>query len=223
MNHNQNAGDLPEEVKKAIEAELKVSAFSDHYGPCNHRYWMMRGARIHAAHSQPVHNAGEMEERMREAIDNHVDGEFDQHQRDALIMTGIDEAAQACTAICHDHNAALRARIEQLEGEQMGWQPIETAPKDGTLVDVWLGNAEFPRRVTDVSFREPTEGEYWVNGSSDPDTSQGQFDEKAGWFENSIGTYKLQGDEEPTHWQPLPVAPSQASSPAPDGLKKDGE
>lgn len=34
----------------------------------------------------------------------------------------------------------------------MGWRPIKTAPKDGTLFDVWDTVSE--RRWTDCSYRE---------------------------------------------------------------------
>jgi hypothetical protein len=33
------------------------------------------------------------------------------------------------------------------------WQPIKTAPKDGTVIDVWIGG-EFAGRVADVIFSE---------------------------------------------------------------------
>lgn len=36
------------------------------------------------------------------------------------------------------------------------WQDISTAPRNGAPVDLWCGNSEIPRRVTDVQWREPT-------------------------------------------------------------------
>src|SRR3546814_16271801 len=45
-----------------------------------------------------------------------------------------------------------------------GWNPnMDEAPRDGTEIDVWIGG-EFPGRLTDVSWREPTDSEWWVHG-----------------------------------------------------------
>lgn len=67
----------------------------------------------------------------------------------------------------------------------MGWQPIETAPWDGTTVDLWSelsGTRETDARWT---------GSRWV---------------RLGWNEMNDGP----GVEEvyhPTHWMPLPDPP----------------
>lgn len=41
--------------------------------------------------------------------------------------------------------ADLQARIAELEAER-AWRPIETAPKDGTYVDLWVHHATLPLR-----------------------------------------------------------------------------
>ena len=73
------------------------------------------------------------------------------------------------------------------------WQPIETAPKDGTIIDVWLGEAD----RSDVEF-------YCTTGTR----------RSAGWcFKN--GKFRPLGGLEPampvfvipTHWMPLPDPP----------------
>lgn len=76
---------------------------------------------------------------------------------------------------------------------KMEWQPIETAPKDGSVFDVWLGNSDQSERdfyCTDGGFRSP--GWHWLNGKFRP-------------FLNglSIACFAL-----PTHWMPLPDAPN---------------
>ena len=63
-----------------------------------------------------------------------------------------------------------------------GWQPIETAPKDGTQIDVWCPDADDGYRVADA----------WV-------------DHAGNWrccFDNNVRWAR-----QPTHWQPLPVPP----------------
>jgi hypothetical protein len=78
-----------------------------------------------------------------------------------------------------------------------GWQPIETAPKDGTEIDVWCGG-EFPRRVTCASWREPTESEWWSHGGDTIDTPDACWHDCFG---------PLGKDNTPTHWMPLPAPP----------------
>ena len=73
------------------------------------------------------------------------------------------------------------------------WQPIETAPRDGTIIDVWLGDAD----MRDVEF-------YCTHGTR---RSPGW------WFSN--GKFRPLGGLEPamtvfvtpTHWMPLPNPP----------------
>lgn len=90
----------------------------------------------------------------------------------ALILDGLD---------------ALKAHIAELEAER-GWQPIETAPKDGARVLLakfgWAedmeGNNEY-RLFFSVSGSWWTERDYWTDG-----------------LEKLIP---------PTHWMPLPAPP----------------
>jgi hypothetical protein len=72
------------------------------------------------------------------------------------------------------------------------WQPIETAPKDGTIIDVWLGEAtedvidfycaEGTRRATDW---------HWKKGQFRP------------YMPGTMVTVFAQ----PTYWMPLPDPP----------------
>ena len=78
------------------------------------------------------------------------------------------------------------------------WQPIETAPKDGTRIDVWLSKSR--RRVTNC---------YWGRPSHTCGENEGYCDscpDRDGWVdgEDFMNGYT---DEEPTHWMPLPTPP----------------
>ena len=68
-----------------------------------------------------------------------------------------------------------------------GWQPIETAPKDGTCIHVWAAEG--------LSF--PTV--FWTNHDIE------------GWHvdDGKRGPFPLRGAS-PTHWMPLPAVPPQA-------------
>ncbi len=60
----------------------------------------------------------------------------------------------------------------------MNWQPIETAPKDGTQVLLWIGGHSEPWAQTGFF-----EGGYWLDSYEGIDLSS------------------------PTHWMPLPPPP----------------
>lgn len=111
--------------------------------------------------------------------------------RDCGIDVGPSGAdGGSWVAYAHQHRAPIRRRERCNLGHQhivVGstspgavpqWQPIETAPKDGTPVLAWDEGA-----VCIVT---------WVSGDSiDPD----------GWYD----VRRL--DPAPTHWQPLPAPP----------------
>lgn len=77
----------------------------------------------------------------------------------------------------------------------MTWQPIESAPKDGTIIDVWLGDTG----PSDLAFycasntrRSPNW--HWMNGK----------------FRPFGGLLQIPVFVVPTHWMPLPEPPERA-------------
>jgi hypothetical protein len=75
------------------------------------------------------------------------------------------------------------------------WQPIETAPKDGTVIDVWLGDASASDRqfyCTGETRRAP--GWAWVVDKWRPVLAEGRV----------LSTFV-----QPTHWMPLPAPPKE--------------
>jgi len=77
-------------------------------------------------------------------------------------------------------------------GIKMEWQPIETAPKDGTIFDAWCsehkGYNNAPKRIANCRY---SEGVIW-------------FLHSHGWFElNTVDFLHATI----THWMPLPTPP----------------
>ncbi len=67
------------------------------------------------------------------------------------------------------------------------WQPIETAPKDGTLVDLWIKAADCEFRACDANWSEHFE--CWeING-----TPLSEYYMNVGYY--------------PTYWMPRPKPP----------------
>jgi hypothetical protein len=64
--------------------------------------------------------------------------------------------------------------------DQQTWQPIKTAPKDGTLILGWNGECHL------IWYLDIGRGEAWVNAAT---------------------AYELKRDKQPTHWLPLPDPP----------------
>ena len=72
------------------------------------------------------------------------------------------------------------------------WQPIETAPKDGTKI--LLGGTQYPNTEQDIT----RIGRWYHTGYSVPDN--GTFILDVGNNTRIEGTF-------PTHWMPLPEPP----------------
>ena len=106
--------------------------------------------------------------------------------------------------VCEACVSTLKARIQELEA-QLGWQDIKDAPRDGAPIDVYTANSEFPMRHVDVSFREPSDSEFWVHGSDEPDPKKGEIGPERVWIDNH--GWPLTGDNEPTHWRLRPTPP----------------
>lgn len=71
------------------------------------------------------------------------------------------------------------------QSPKSGWQPIETAPRDGTRFDVWIPSERGGWRATDLHFNE-----------------RGAICRASGIIAD-IPRW-------PTHWQPLPEPPEAA-------------
>ncbi len=80
----------------------------------------------------------------------------------------------------------------------MTWQPISTAPKDGTWVLLAGGTCHQEYHGDD---NRPVVGQWtdYLNGRTSPKYERWQF----AWYEGGYdGTY-----DNPTHWMPLPPPP----------------
>ncbi|WP_019573403.1 hypothetical protein [Curvibacter lanceolatus] len=95
------------------------------------------------------------------------------------------------------------ARLISLAKEEAlaeGWQPIETAPKDGTSIIGW--HAKYGARETKMNF-------YGEGSQGYADHMAGKGPLECGWDwsepKNGWGF-----SWEPTHWRPLPPPPKEA-------------
>ena len=93
----------------------------------------------------------------------------------------------------------IEAIIQRCVDEALAneWQPIETAPKDGTEVLVYTDVATVP--VVHIA--------RWEDGRDGyPDSFE------QGWWsytEHSVTQTLLEDWKQPTHWMPLPPAPTE--------------
>lgn len=97
------------------------------------------------------------------------------------------------------------------------WQPIETAPRDGTQVDLWASHREVAH-TPDLVCKEVATDRY-VNAYWDtwrPNSSSGLLTERSGWRtsddEGGIETERWRGMTVVTHWMPLPAPPEPAEA-----------
>ena len=91
----------------------------------------------------------------------------------------------------------------------MSWQPIATAPKDGTEILVWRADCGILLARWDAP----------ENFLSDRECEElGESAEQYDWLcADFVAGGRLEGSETPTHWHPLPDEP-----PAPGAGKEGG-
>lgn len=85
--------------------------------------------------------------------------------------------------------AEIKAAADLIEHQS--WQPIETAPRDGTRILIWFvhSNAKF---------------------SDDPVGHGWEAAHEAHWIDHNGGGWTWHGlAGSPTHWMPLPESPTQ--------------
>lgn len=83
--------------------------------------------------------------------------------------------------------------------DRPGWRPIETAPKDGTTIDVWRDGS---RETVYWGFPPHECGETGQYCDSDWHSIK-----KPGWICSTFGEF-VGGKHDPfTHWLPIPPAP----------------
>lgn len=79
-----------------------------------------------------------------------------------------------------------RAELQRFLAERGGWQPIQTAPRDGTHIDLWITTGDRGRRYADCAWDR--ERDAWDFGPtamvSDAHTAR------------------------PTHWRPIAGPPA---------------
>lgn len=120
---------------------------------------------------------------------------------------GLLAGAQDSLSLVQAFTAHRLASLALPKVESETWQPIETAPKDGTVVDLWIAGdfGEHGERRADAYWGRPSHicGEAGSYCDCCP-----SYD---GWVDSTFNHY-LNGDdglgEEPTHWRPLPTPPS---------------
>lgn len=93
----------------------------------------------------------------------------------------------------------LTARVAELE-KALAWQPIETAPKDGTDVLITGGTYWYDAETfqTEYPFSQVKIARHY----------KGQDE----WNGGHGSEYDAEYWHKPTHWMPLPPAPSEARS-----------
>ena len=96
-------------------------------------------------------------------------------------------------------NTALRERNAELEA-QLAWMPIETAPKDGTVITGgWVGSKPFTASGTPIVWQNTPRRSGWFALSPTYENDRGEF------FPGKWITER----EYPTHWRPRDDPPQE--------------
>lgn len=108
----------------------------------------------------------------------------------------------------------MRKLLAASPADQGGWQPIETAPKDGTEILLFRGAEIFEgkpvaERVTSGAWIELIETASEYHATTGEYLGQSIQGGEASWMSWDGG---FREDAPPTHWMPLPPAPAMSAS-----------
>jgi len=129
--------------------------------------------------------------------------------RDALewLLSTVDRQTGSMSRF---HAAKDKARAALAQVAEVGmaseWLPIESAPKDGSELIGWRDDAGvlLIRWTCCADFMSDREIEDATKGHG----GDSEWIEQYNWFyADFISGGRLEGDEEPTHWMPLPEPP----------------
>lgn len=90
------------------------------------------------------------------------------------------------------------------------WQPIETAPKDGTQVDLWIEGKDSTVDFYSASARK-AKGRPVRHGRACDFKWMQKGPNRPYWYPSHGLGYPLDSDLTVTHWMPLPAPPSPPS------------
>jgi hypothetical protein len=139
-----------------------------------------------------VESAGreQLGEMIYRALYEHQGGQWSANETKGVWF----DAADRLTALI----SAAKAHLGDDHGSGgAGWRPIETAPKDGTVIDLWA-----KRRVANARFDQTS---LFGRGAWKIPSDR----------RSRVTCFAVLVDLKPTHWMPLPPAPDAAAPTAP--------
>lgn len=159
-------------------------------------------------HEAPAEGAGKREE-IAEAVHR---GRFPSYM-EATAFAGESRAGRDYCFRIADSVLSLRARSsapEAREGEPVGWRSIDSAPKDGTTIDVWRDEGH--RDTVFWGYPHHECGEMGSLCDSDWHSIRAP-----GWVCNTFNEFLGRAHNPFTHWKPVDGGPN--AHPAPDALR----
>lgn len=125
----------------------------------------------------------------------HTPGPWAEDEKHTGGARAIIGDGQQLVALVYGRTAEEQAANAKLIAAAM-WQPIETAPRDGTTIDLWV-SGEFPARYENCYFGKPHHecySQYCDSCPEDMNVDAWRWH----FFSQQI---------KPSHWRPVPTGP----------------